>query len=412
MSRSDSRSRSAPSRSGASRPGASRASGARSAAPPSADGFKTVRAAVDARAFAPVYYLHGDDEYLKEQAVRDLLDAALDPSSRDFNCEIREGGALDAETLGSLLATPPMLAERRAVVVRDVHALKKAVRSELERYLARPAADTLLVLVALAGQSVDAGLAAASLPCVFEPLPPERVRRWIAHHATTVLGVTVTDEATALLQQSVGNDLQQLAAELDKCASYARGAIGTAAVPVTTTGEGVVVPAPEAPIPVVTDAAVSAIVGVRRGETSVDLIDAVLMRDMPRAVALVPFVLAQPKVTAVQLVMLLSTQLLALAWGRAKRDGGWNSGQLEREYFGYLKQSGGGMVGRPWGEAKSVWARAVERWSADDLRRGLRLLLEADVALKDTRVSSEEQVLLSLVLALSPRPKAARGRAA
>jgi DNA polymerase-3 subunit delta len=70
------------------------------------------------------------------------------------------------------------------------------------------------------------------------------------------------------------------------------------------------------------------------------------------------------------------------------------------------------MVGRPWGEAKSVWARAVERWSADDLRRGLRLLLEADVALKDTRVSSEEQVLLSLVLALSPRPKAARGRAA
>lgn len=392
-----------------SRPAASRPSSSRAAAPPSADGFKTVRAAVDARAFAPVYYLHGDDDYLKDQAVRELLDAALDPSSRDFNCEIRDGAALDAETLGSLLATPPMLAERRAVVVRDVHALKKAVRSELERYLTRPANDTLLLLVAPAGQAVDASLAQQSLPCVFEPLPPERVRRWIAHHATTVLGVSVTDEATALLQQSVGNDLQQLAAELDKCASYARGAVGAA---LTTTAEGVVVPVPDAPIPIVTDEAVSAIVGVRRGETAIDLIDAILHRETVRAVALVPFVLAQPKVNAVQLVMMLSTQLLALQWGRAHRDGGWSSGQLEREYFTYLKQSGGGMVGRPWGEAKTVWARAVERWRADELRRALRLLLEADIALKDTRVSSEEQVLLSLVLALAGQPRATRGRAA
>lgn len=392
-----------------SRPAASRPGSSRAPAPPSADGFKTVRAAVDARAFAPVYYLHGDDEYLKDQAIRDLLDAALEPSSRDFNCEIRDGAALDAETLGSLLATPPMLAERRAVVVRDVHALKKSVRTELDRYLTRPAPDTLLLLIALAGQTVDAALAQQSLPCIFEPLPPERVRRWITHHATTVLGVSVTDDATALLQQSVGNDLQQLAAELDKCASYARGA---AAAPLTTTADGVVVPVPEAPIPIVTDEAVSAIVGVRRGETSIDLIDAVLQRDTVRAVALVPFVLAQPKVNAVQLVMMLSTQLLALMWGRSHRDGGWSSGQLEREYFTYLKQSGGGMVGRPWGEAKSVWARAVERWRADELRRALRLLLEADIALKDTRVSSEEQVLLSLVLALAAPARPSRGRAA
>lgn len=391
------------------RASASRAASARPAAPPSADGFKTVRAAVDARVFAPVYYLHGDDEYLKEQSVRDLLDAALDPSTRDFNCEIRDGAALDAETIGSLLATPPMLAERRAVVVRDVHALRKAARTELERYLARPASDTLLVLVAIGGQAAEATLARLALPCVFEPLPPERVRRWIVHHATSVLGVSVTDEATALLQQSVGNDLQQLAAELDKCASYARGA---ASAPVTTTRDGVVVPVPDAPIPVVTDEAVSAIVGIRRGETSVDLLDAIVLRETARAVELVPFVLAQPKVTAVQLVMMLSTQLLALAWGRARRDGGWSSGQLDREYFTYLKQTGGSMVGRPWGEAKGLWMRAVERWTADELRRGLRLLFETDITLKDTRASSEEQVLLSLVLGLAPRPAATRGRAA
>ena len=96
-------------------------SSARSAAPPSADGFKTLRAAVESKSFAPVYYLHGDDDFLKAASLQALLDVAIDPATRDFNCETRDGAELDAETLGSLLATPPMLAERRAVVVRDVH---------------------------------------------------------------------------------------------------------------------------------------------------------------------------------------------------------------------------------------------------------------------------------------------------
>jgi len=383
----------------------SRPSASRPSAPPSADGFKTVRAAVDARAFAPVYYLHGDDDYLKEQSLQELLDAALDASTRDFNCEVRDGAALDAETIGSLLGTPPMLAERRAVVVRDAQALKKAARQQLDRYLQSPARDTLLVLVTPAGQAVDAALAHASLPCAFEPLAPERVRRWIAHHSTTMLGVSVTDDAAALLQQSVGNDLQQLASELDKCASYARGAQPTRG----STSAGQTIPDPSASIPVIDDAAVSAVVGVRRGETPVDLLDAIAMRDSSVALALIPFVLSQPKVSAVTLVMMLSTQTLALRWGRAKRDGGWSTGQLEREYFTYLKATGGGMVGRPWGEAKTVWAKAVDRWTGVELRQALRLTLDADVALKDTRISNEEQIMSTLVLALA---KPARGRAA
>lgn len=362
------------------------------------DGYKTLRAAGDQREFAPVYYLHGDDDFLKDASLDGLLDAALDSTTRDFNCEIRSGASLDAETVGSLLGTPPMLAERRAVVIRDVQLLKKAARTELDRYLKSPASDTLAVLITPAGQKVDAGLAALAVSCAFEPLTPERVRRWIVHHATTVLGVSVTTEAAVLLQQSVGNDLQMLASELDKCASYALGAIGR-----TDAGAAL-----DGPVALVDDAVVSAVVGVRRGETVVDLLDAIAVRDVQRALSLLPFVLAQPKVNAVQILMMLGTQMLALSWGRAKRDGGANPGQLAREYSSYLKQAGG-FVGRPWGEAMSVWSRAVEHWTAEELRRALRLLLQADVAIKDSRVSNEEQIMMSLILGLA-RP--ARGRAA
>ena len=356
---------------------------------------RTIQAAIQERTFAPVYYLHGDDDFLKEAAVRDFTDAAVDASTRDFNLETRRASDLDAETLGSLLATPPMLAERRAVVVRDPGALKKTARQQLDKYLARPASDTLLLLVAPAGAKTDTALQKAAVALEFEPLSPERVRRWIAHHATTALDIAVAEDAIQLLQQSVGNDLQTLAAELDKCASYVRGLHSADVV---------------ASKPMIDADAVSAVVGVRRGETVTDLLDAVAYRDAALAVSLVPHVLSQPKVTAVQVVIFLSTQALALAFGRSRRDAGIPTNRLPGEFFAFLKETGG-YPGRPWGVAASLWTRATEKWSAAECSRALRLLLEADIALKETTVSNPEQILTSLVLGLCT-PRARRKRAA
>lgn len=350
--------------------------------------LRIVQAAIQSRTFAPVYYLFGDDDYLKDAAVRDLLEAAIDPATRDFNCETRRGNELDAEAVGSLLATPPMLAERRAVVIRDVTLLKKAARQQLDAYLKRPASDTLLLLVSPAGTKADAPLTASSTVLDFEPLSPERVRKWIAHQATTALSMTVTDDAAALLQQSVGNDLNLLAAELDKCASYVLGAIDARGGAMADEAK-----------PSIDADAVAAVVGVRRGETVTDLLDAIAAQDAPRAVALVGFVLGQPKVTGVQVVIMLSTQAFAIAFGRSRRDAGVPTNRLPAEFFSFLKETGG-YPGRPWGEAASAWTKVVDRWSASSCDRALTLLLEADIALKETTVSSAEEIVMSLVLAL------------
>jgi len=352
--------------------------------------LRVVQAAIQSRSFAPVYYLHGDDDYLKDGAVRDLLEASIDPSTRDFNCEIRRASELDAQAVSSLLSTPPMLADKRAVVLRDVTALKKAARQQLDQYLKRPAADTLLLLVSPAGTKADAAIAAASESLEFAPLTPERVRRWIAHHATTVLAVTIADDAAQLLQQAVGNDLHQLASELDKCASYALGVHVDMHASLTAGGDV------RAIIDVET---VSAVVGIRRGETVTDLLDAVARQDAAAAVTLVAHVLGQPKVTAVQVVMMLSTQAFALAYGRARRDAGIPTNRLPQEFFAFLKDTGG-YPGRPWGEAASAWTKVTEQWSAAACEKAILLLLEADMALKETTVSNAEQILMSLVLAL------------
>ena len=335
---------------------------------------RTLRKAIQERAFDPAYYFYGEDDFLKEAAVRDLVGAVVDPATRDFNLDVRRGGELDGETLAVLLGTLPMMAERRMVVVRDVAALKKDARTALDRYLERPSPDTVVLLVAPAGTKADKALCDRATALEFAPLTGDRLPKWIAHYVSTELGASITDEAAALLQSAVGGELPQLAAELDKLASYTNG------------GE-------------IDEHAVSEVVGVRRGETLGDLLDRVAMRDATGALALVDHVLSQPKTSAVQVVMALATQTLAIAWGQAMRQTGTSPGALAKGYFDLLKE-GGSYPGRPWGEAASAWTKAVDRWDAASLDRALDLLLAADVALKESKISSEEQILASLVLAL------------
>src|ERR1051325_2608613 len=166
----------------------------------------------------PVYYLHGDEDVLKDEAVRALVERAVDPAARDFNVDQRNAPELDAEAFHALVNTPPMLAATRAVVVRGLDQLKKTakLRQELLRYLESPNPTTLLVLVQAAGEPPDPEL-------VRRTTATARVERWMAHRARQ-LSLTLAPEAGALLLDAVGSDLAALARELEKLAALAGGA--------------------------------------------------------------------------------------------------------------------------------------------------------------------------------------------
>ena len=345
---------------------------------------------VTAGEFAPVYYLWGDDDFRKGEAATRAMTAAVPAAVRDFNAEVHRAGELDAGTLESVLGTPPMMADRRVVVVRDAGTLKKEARRVLDQYLKHPAENTVLILVAAAGGQPDTTLREHATAVEYEALTGDRLPRWIAHRASEQ-HATLTSEAAALLQQAAGPELAALAAEVDKLVSYARGAASAPGAPVNASAD----------VRTVTiDAdAVAAVVGVRRGETLSDLLDRIAARDAAGALALIEHVLSQPKTSAVSVVMALSVQTLAIAWGRARRDEGLPSGRLGGEYFTLLKETGAYPM-RPWGEAVATWTAAVDRWSPAALDRALDALLATDVALKDTRLSTDEQLIASLVLSM------------
>jgi DNA polymerase-3 subunit delta len=77
-----------------------------------------------------------------------------------------------------------------------------------------------------------------------------------------------------------------------------------------------------------------------------------------------------------------------------------HAGKLTQDLFSLLKESGSVFTGRSWGEFVATCVRESERWSPAAIDDALDALLEADKTLKDSRVSSDEQVLATLILLL------------
>src|SRR6185503_21357121 len=115
-----------------------------------------------------------------------------DPATRDFNLDVRKGADLDGESLASLLGMPPMMADRRVVVVRDVSGLRKDARAALEQYLRSPSRELLLVMTAPADAKSDKGLGELAVGVDCEPLTGAQVPKWIMARAEKTLRTTIT----------------------------------------------------------------------------------------------------------------------------------------------------------------------------------------------------------------------------
>jgi DNA polymerase-3 subunit delta len=321
------------------------------------------------------YYLAGDDDFQKEEAMKRLIEVAVDPTTREFNLDLLRAQDLNAKSLEGILTSLPMMANHRVVVIRDAGSLKRDADKVLRAFLKKPSSDLVLILVEASGGKTDKDLQKLTTVFEFTPLSADDVPNWITQRAKKQFKTAITPRAADLLQNALGNDLQHLVTELDKLSSYTNGKE-------------------------ITEEAVAEVTGVKRGETVTDLLDAIGYRDVGKALKLVNHVLAQPKTSGVQLIMLLSVQTIAIAWARAKLDEGLSQGRLQGAYFDLLKQSGGVYIGRPWGAAVSAWSSMTSAWTAESLNRAINALLVADDAIKESRISSEEEIITSLVLTM------------
>jgi len=96
-------------------------------------------------------------------------------------------------------------------------------------------------------------------------------------------------------------------------------------------------------------------------------------------------------------LMALGAQTIAIGWAQAARSRGVHPSKLTGDLFALLKESGSVYTGRSWGEFVSSCARASEHWPAEAVDDALDALLEAESAFKETRLSSDEQLLANVL---------------
>ncbi|UCG88642.1 MAG: DNA polymerase III subunit delta [Gemmatimonadota bacterium] len=332
---------------------------------------------------APVYYLTGDEDMLKQELVDLVVSQTVDPAGRDFNLDIRSAADLNGEGFHTLVETPPMLAERRAVVIHNIGQWRRNAKvwQVVYRYVENPSPTTVLVLVTASGEKPDKRLAQATTHIAVQPLNPDRLRRWIGVRSERA-GFGMTDGAAQHLLKAVGSDLSALAMEIEKLAAIAQPGI-----------------------PVDADD-VAQLVGIRRGETPQDWVDAVLLRDILRAAEMLEPVLATAGVTGVRILMALGSGLVGVRLARALIDEGLPLQKLEREIFNAIR------ICRPagltsWKDAARLWASAARQWSSGEIEEALRLAYQCDRSLKSTTLSDARGTILDLLLSLSPIVKAA-----
>jgi len=341
-------------------------------------------------AIEPVYYLYGAEDALKDDAIRELSERVLEPSTRDFNYDEPDPAGVDAERLDALLNTPPMLADRRLVVLRGLTSVRKRprVREALLRYASAPNPSSVLVLVDYAPAETERpakdksteALKARALSVDCARLPPERAARWAANRASR-LDLTLEPAAAAHLVEALESDLGLIAQELEKLATAVSGRAATRAD-------------------------VESLIGVRHGETLPILVAAALERRAVDAAQLVDPVLSQPGMSGVRVVMALGTALVGTALARAELDRGTPAARLEGVVFRHI------LATRPpalpaWKETAAQWAEWARRWRQAELRAALAAALAADRALKSTRLSREAGIVTELVLSWAALPREA-----
>ncbi|MEN6375245.1 MAG: DNA polymerase III subunit delta [Smithella sp.] len=68
---------------------------------------------------APCYLLYGDEEYLINEALQQILDSIIPQEDRDFGLFFLDGQGIDIDSLIEHILTPSLLGSRKVVVVRD-----------------------------------------------------------------------------------------------------------------------------------------------------------------------------------------------------------------------------------------------------------------------------------------------------
>lgn len=186
--------------------------------------YEQLRRTLRDRVPGGAFFFHGDEDYFREEAVGAVVSAYLDEATRDFNFDQMRGADVSADDLASLLATPPMMAEWRVVVVREAQGLAQKAREVVDAAARKPMPGLILVLSGAIPSGSKAkfydDLKKHAVSVEFAPLSQDDAPGWLMEEARETHGVELEAEAARAIVAAMGVELGMLTSELKKLAAY------------------------------------------------------------------------------------------------------------------------------------------------------------------------------------------------
>jgi len=168
--------------------------------------------------YKPVYFLQGEEPYFIDKITSYIQENVLTEAEKSFNQTILYGKDTTVEEVINTAKRFPMMANLQVVIVKEAQELKNI--NDLQHYIANPQKTTLLV-INYKYKTFDKRKKLFKLmkdhAVVFNSpkIQEHKIPAWITKYIESK-GKKITSDASVLLTEYLGNDLNKIVHELDK----------------------------------------------------------------------------------------------------------------------------------------------------------------------------------------------------
>ncbi len=314
---------------------------------------------------SPVYLLFGEELYLKRTLTEAFRKNVLsDDNLADFNYGIYFAEDIEIKTVLDIARTQPFLGKKRLLIIRNAEKLSAAER-ELVVYLSNPASWTCLILDSdkhLSNKFLKR-ISEHTVPVEISPRKGRDLDQWIQEYVSRKQK-KIGQNASYLLAEKVGSELDLLAGALDKICLYLDKK------------------------PLISEAVVEEMVSKTKLDSRFVFLDALADKNAALALPLVAPLSREGK-DAAAMIGLINSRLKQIENFKKLKSGGMPVPQIASR----LSLSRYSL---------SRVQRQAANFQVKELERNFQLLLDSDVAIK-TGQSSPVLTLETLVVRLCAR---------
>jgi DNA polymerase III subunit delta len=180
--------------------------------------YKDILSDLKKKIYHPVYLLAGEEPYFIDKISNIIEETVLTPEEKEFNQAVLYGREIDVPAILDYAKRYPMMSNFQVVIIKEAQDISGI--DKLASYVENPLKSTILVLChkhrtpdkrrALYKALQKNGIYFESKRVTINKTPD-----WIKDYLA-VMGYTITEKATMLITEFVGNDISKITNEISK----------------------------------------------------------------------------------------------------------------------------------------------------------------------------------------------------